>query len=755
MKKVLLAPGCWCVEIPEAGLSILCGCPENAVKFLYRAGCIRPEEASGVRFERGPNGILLSEVPIQNGAFSNLGEFPVLHMLYLQGMMVPGHPNNTGRRPLVIGLEDQVSAQCRYIFTGNYGLSTVEEMVAGGLDEAEARRQLRMKLYFAFGKVRPTEELLELKVFDNDAVTLAPGVFLHRKAQNVYEFLHAGQCEEVDLNLRPGEHYGAPYRLPLRRPEPAEFGVVHLGDGDGWDVHRPCTGSLVVHGDDLCLVDAGPNLGEGLRALGLTVNDLRRLFMTHCHDDHFVGLTALMRAERRILFHAVPWVRASVEKKFQALTGLGPDDFARYFAVHDLVIDRWNDLDGLEVLPRFSPHPVETTVFTFRVKGEGGARTYTHLADITAFSVLDAMRQDDPLRPGMSASDIAAVKAMYLEPADVKKIDIGGGMIHGQAQDFAGDASAVLLLSHTGRELTAAELAVGHRPEFGESSVLFEGRRERCETVWEPGPLPSRELTLRALFHPDVISSDLVSRLAHTAFEIDLAAGEPFVGQGEPGLCCVVKGTVVLSYGLSYTDTVGPGGFFGEEALLFHEVSPLVAAAQTPVRLLFLPGPSLEDCPLLLWKLREAFERRIKAVGTSFRFDWRPEYAVGVEVIDGQHRHLFELIAAMGEAVVSGASPSDLAEKVRVLGLYTAFHFKTEQDLMTAHGYPLLPGHLEEHRKLADSLRRFQDNLQARGLPRRHELMEFLKVWLLRHTLLEDRKYIGFFREKGLSGGAK
>jgi hemerythrin len=46
---------------------------------------------------------------------------------------------------------------------------------------------------------------------------------------------------------------------------------------------------------------------------------------------------------------------------------------------------------GLEVRPVMSPHPVETTVFNFRVLWEGGYRTYTHLADIASFSVLDAM----------------------------------------------------------------------------------------------------------------------------------------------------------------------------------------------------------------------------------------------------------------------------------------------------------------------------------------------------------------------------
>jgi hemerythrin len=31
------------------------------------------------------------------------------------------------------------------------------------------------------------------------------------------------------------------------------------------------------------------------------------------------------------------------------------------------------------------------------------------------------------------------------------------------------------------------------------------------------------------------------------------------------------------------------------------------------------------------------------------------------------------------------------------------------------------------------------------------ELLEFLKEWLIKHTLTVDRKYIRFFQEKGVS----
>jgi hemerythrin len=118
--------------------------------------------------ETGPNAILLSDLPVQGGTFANLAEFPVLQMLYRQGMMLPGHPNNDGRRPMLIGLGDQLRAQAAYIFRGNYGLASLEELRATGLAEDRAREIWRWKLRFAFDRMRGTDALLDLREAGGD-----------------------------------------------------------------------------------------------------------------------------------------------------------------------------------------------------------------------------------------------------------------------------------------------------------------------------------------------------------------------------------------------------------------------------------------------------------------------------------------------------------------------------------------------------------------------------------------------------------
>jgi hemerythrin len=171
---------------------------------------------------------------------------------------------------------------------------------------------------------------------------------------------------------------------------------------------------------------------------------------------------------------------------------------------------------GLEVRPVISPHPVETTIFNFRVLWEGGYRTYSHLADIASFAVIDAMTTADPSVPGLSPEHARAIKASYLEPVDLKKIDIGGGMIHGCADDFAADDSTRLLLAHTARDLTHAERRIGSGAPFGTLDVMIPGQqnfllREASEFLRNYFPsVPTERLHMLlnnriAAFNPETI----------------------------------------------------------------------------------------------------------------------------------------------------------------------------------------------------------------------------------------------------------
>ncbi len=456
----------------------MCGCPADSVKHLMKKGQIAQKEENGIKFETGPNVILLSDIMVQNGSFSNLAEFPVLQMLYRQGMFIPGHPRNTGIKPLLLGAEDQVKSQLQYIYRGNYGLISKEELMEAGISPEAADDLMKLKLEFAFGKIRPTNELIDFKVVASEPVEIRNGVQIKRIAINRFEIMYKKESVTVDLNLLPGENYEVPYQLGFHNIKREYFSVVHTGEGNGWDINRPCMSSILLFQGKVYLIDAGPNITHSLKSLGIGINEIDGIFHTHAHDDHFAGLMTLMRSDHKIKYFATPLVRASVTKKLSALSSLAEEHFKNFFEIHDLWADAWNEIDTLEVKPIISPHPVETTIFFFRTMGNKGYSSYAHLADIVSRATLEKMINGDALEKGITQKYYDKVWNEYLSEADIKKLDIGGGMIHGDAIDFAEDRSKKIILSHTSHELNNEQKKIGSGAPFGMSDVLITAHQE-------------------------------------------------------------------------------------------------------------------------------------------------------------------------------------------------------------------------------------------------------------------------------------
>ncbi|MCS7004640.1 MAG: MBL fold metallo-hydrolase [Cytophagales bacterium] len=485
IRKIQVTTGVHWIEIPEANIRMLCGCPADTVKHLRKKGLITTIEKNGVRFETGPNVILLSDVLIQNGHFSNVTEFPVLQMMYLQGMLIPHHPNNDGTKPLLIGTEEQVRSQINYIFRGNYGLISKEELLEAGISEPQAEEMMQIKLKFAFGNIVNPENLIETRILRNETTPIRNGVTIKRIKRNIFLIEYQNRSVEVDLNLSPEEKYEPPYLLDHHFIKREYFAVIHSGEGDGWDVHRPCMASILMYQGKIYLIDAGPNIMATLNYLGISVNEIEGIFQTHVHDDHFAGLATLVRSDRRLKLFSSKMVIHSVAKKLCALMSIREEIFPKLFDLQELTLGEWTNIEGLYVLPAYSPHPVDTNVFFFRVSWQGGYKTYAHLADTSSFAACERILRQHENDIGMSVRTYEETRKTYLTPVNLKKIDIGGGLIHGVAEDYREDTSEKIVLAHISRPLTLAEREIGSTATFGMTDVLIPSQRDYLiEFAW-------------------------------------------------------------------------------------------------------------------------------------------------------------------------------------------------------------------------------------------------------------------------------
>ena len=222
------------------------------------------------------------------------------------------------------------------------------------------------------------------------------------------------------------------------------FSVLNTGNGSGWSQDIPSMSSVINFNSKLYLVDIPPNIHFVLAKLNIDIDSIAGIFQTHAHDDHMADIFSFLKTNKKIKYISTKLIRENICRK--VFSSIDRSYFNEFFDIVDLELDTWNNIDGLEVKPFLSAHPVDTTCLRFRVKNINTQeyKTYVHLADISSFKFLDDMLQNEEI----DNSFVEKIRANYLEPANIKKIDVGGGLIHGCSDDYINDISDTLVYSH-------------------------------------------------------------------------------------------------------------------------------------------------------------------------------------------------------------------------------------------------------------------------------------------------------------------
>lgn len=127
---------------------------------------------------------------------------------------------------------------------------------------------------------------------------------------------------------------------------------------------------------------------------------------------------------------------------------------------------------------------------------------------------------------------------------------------------------------------------------------------------------------------------------------------------------------------------------------------------------------------------------------------WKPEFAIGHDLIDAQHQELFLRLDALLAATARG-DRSEVEHTVNFLLDYVETHFSAEEALMAERGYPDLDLHLELHgefrRDLAAMEREIHDAETMAGTA--NDLGGFVSQWLIDHILEDDQAFARFLEE--------
>ncbi|MCW5828877.1 MAG: hemerythrin family protein [Deltaproteobacteria bacterium] len=118
---------------------------------------------------------------------------------------------------------------------------------------------------------------------------------------------------------------------------------------------------------------------------------------------------------------------------------------------------------------------------------------------------------------------------------------------------------------------------------------------------------------------------------------------------------------------------------------------------------------------------------------------WRPDFDLGIPVLDQHHHNLVALINDFHLSVNRGLDSELCSTIFSRLREYADYHFKVEEALMAHHGYPESPDHIAEHRLFVNNVGRLEKTFAQDPLLTQ-QVLQYLKQWLEQHILVIDRQ---------------
>ena len=122
---------------------------------------------------------------------------------------------------------------------------------------------------------------------------------------------------------------------------------------------------------------------------------------------------------------------------------------------------------------------------------------------------------------------------------------------------------------------------------------------------------------------------------------------------------------------------------------------------------------------------------------------WKEEYKIGIDLIDEQHKKLFEIAGRAYDLLKNNFridKYDQIVDIMEELKEYTAYHFKTEEDYMESISYKRIFSQKVQHNEFITKINGIDlkkvDDDQGKYLL---DILEFIVEWIESHILGQDK----------------
>jgi len=141
----------------------------------------------------------------------------------------------------------------------------------------------------------------------------------------------------------------------------------------------------------------------------------------------------------------------------------------------------------------------------------------------------------------------------------------------------------------------------------------------------------------------------------------------------------------------------------------------------------------------------------MRSTGGKYMIKWNERYKLGIDIIDMQHKKLFDLAE---EAEVILEQPDYIDKFDNIVSLldelrdYIKYHFSQEEEILLKIGYKKFFAHKVEHTDFIESIY----GLDLGDIDRNQNehaltLLNTLMNWLIEHVLVQDKEWSTVYHE--------
>jgi len=123
--------------------------------------------------------------------------------------------------------------------------------------------------------------------------------------------------------------------------------------------------------------------------------------------------------------------------------------------------------------------------------------------------------------------------------------------------------------------------------------------------------------------------------------------------------------------------------------------------------------------------------------------EWKPEYSVGIESMDDEHREMIALINDVYAKLGTSPDADTIEDCLEEIFNTISLHFALEERIMREQGYDEYEDHKEDHEDLLDEIRDLMDEFVADEKEGARRLEERLSGWFSQHFASFDARLHG------------